>query len=542
MTRRPWLSAAGLTVYLCLVLWIQRTGGSRLHGVDLLGSCLVALLTVVIGWIASGAVTKDPDRRGIIALITGLWGLLFSTFQLFAADSLGSWFQSPVSAALIWTVLCAAVCWLIARGTSSFSFVTRALGIATVILLAAQGVQALQRIGAAKSAQMVKPGARDGKVPNVYVIVLDKYSSGAWLSHTYGVDHRPFEDSLRALGFVVPPAARANYAHTQLALASFLNWRLLDEPRDGAARHSWNGMRDLIRAAKIWDVFRGNGYRVLSFASTFPATRAISGVDSELHPPHDAAPFGETWRVNSPLAALPVGCLGRDCEDLGAMPYPMETIADIQWKLATLRSLPDSAGPILAFMHLLVPHEPYLFDAGCARGTPWWPLTDQEPNFRRIGEEYALQVDCLDRMLLATVRSLVNGPGPRPVIILQSDHGHGRITSDPLRGFTLTAAELSPERMGERMGIFAAYLFPGADTAVYDDISPVNVMPLVLHSIFGTPAARLADRSLWSTYQDAFTFTEIAPGLTRPSTLKSAGKGAADYGQQRVSARNLGKY
>ncbi|HWL38757.1 MAG TPA: hypothetical protein VNO75_00845 [Gemmatimonadaceae bacterium] len=526
MRWRPWLSAAGLSVYLCLVLWKQRTGGSSDFGVDLFGSCLIALLTVAIGWLAGGALTKDPDRRALIALIAGMWGLLFSTFQLVAESALGPAFQSALFAAFVWTVSCGGACWLLSRGSSSFSFVSRALGIATIILLGAQSVQAMKAFSAESTeeepAKEKVRDRRDGKRPDVYVIVLDKYSSGAWLSHSYGVDHRPFEDSLRALGFVVPRAARANYAHTQLALASFLNWRYIEAQGAGEAAPSWDRMRHLIGAATTWDAFKKHGYRVVSFSTSFPATRAVANADVELSLANRSAPLGETWRLNSPLASMPLQCTTGACTRAGPTPYPIETVSDVEWKLKKLQSLSDSAGPILAFMHLLVPHEPYLFDADCATGAPWWPLNDQGANFARIGEEYAIQVGCLDRMLLRTVRSLLRKPGPRPVIVLQSDHGHGRITADPLRGFTLTATELSPEQLGERFGVFAAYTFPGADTAVYDDISAVNVMPLVMRSLFGTVAQRLPDRSLWSTYQDAFTFTEIAPSMTRPPGGKSA--------------------
>jgi hypothetical protein len=521
---RPWLGAAGLSLYVCLVLWMQRTGGSRLHMLDLLGSASITIVAVFIGWLVSERLTKDPDRRGLIALVFGLWGLLFSTFQLLSEGVLGSVFQSQLFAAITWTALCGALCWLISRGSSTLGFVTRALGIATIVLLAAQSVQAMRGVQPERPARKVAD-KRNGKLPDVFLIVLDKYSSGAWLSHTYGIDHRPFEDSLRALGFVVPPAARANYAHTQLAIASFLNWRLFDTPEAGQPALSWDAMRDLIGASRTWDAFHQKGYRVVAFPTTFPATRGIANADVELRPPpRQVAGFGETWRVNSPLASFtPADCRGGSCAKGGATPYPVESLDDIEWKLETVQSLRDTAGPVVAFMHLLAPHEPYLFDANCSRGVPWWPLSDQGEEFDRIRSAYAIQVTCLDRMLLRTVRGLLERPGSRPVIILQGDHGHGRITVDPLRGFTLTASELSQEQLGERFGIFAAYLFPGADTAVYDDISGVNVMPLVLRSLFGTVVSPQPDRSMWSTYQEPFTFAEIAPGLTRPPQKSGTG-------------------
>jgi len=530
MTKRPWASAAGLAVYLCVTLWMQRTGGSRTLTGDLLTSCLVAVLSVGVGWFAASLLTKDSDRRALIALVVALWGLLFSSFQVVGAAALGSSFQSPLFAVAIWTALCLVACLIISRGSAPLTFVTKALGIATIILLATQLVQAAPIFLRAQAAEAApgdsargttsRPGTaakvvdrRDGRRPDVFLIVLDKYSSGAWLSHTYGVDHKPFEDSLRALGFVVPTAARANYAHTQIALASFLNWSFIDTN----ASPTWNAMRALIDTARVWRAFKQHGYRVVSIPTTFPATRTLAQADVELRPTHEpqSVPFAETWRVNSPLSSLIAG------KKNAPMPYPAETIKDIEWKLGMLRSLPDSNGPVFAFMHLLSPHEPYLFNADCSPREPWWPLTDQGEEFERIRDAYAVQVVCLDRMLLGTVRALLAKPGVRPVIILQADHGHGQITVDPLRGFTLTEKELSPERLGERFGIFAGYLFPGADTAVYNDISAVNVMPLVLRSLFGTAATRQSDRSLWSSYQDAFRFTEVAPSLTRPPEIRN---------------------
>ena len=534
MMKRPWLSGIGLSVYLCITLWMQRTGGSRIHAIDLAGSCLVAVFSVALGWFASAILTKDIHRRGLIALVAGLWGLLFSSFQLMAASALGTSFQSPPFAVAIWTAICLLACLIVSRGSTPLEFATKALGIATTILLATQLVQAVPALMQAQEAEAATepkgvnastPSApvpkavdrRDGRRPDVFLIVLDKYSSGAWLSHTYGLDHKPFEDSLRALGFVVPTAARANYAHTQIALASFLNWRFI-ENTDAQPRPTWNSMRALIDTARIWDVFQKNGYRLVTIPTTFPATRSLARADVELRPEHNQrVPFAETWRVNSPLSSVSF------TKKNAPMPYPAETIKDIEWKLRMLQSLPDSAGPVFAFMHLLSPHEPYLFKPDCSAGEPWWPLTDQGADFDRIRAAYAVQVACLDRMLLRTVRSLLARPGVRPVIILQADHGHGQITVDPLRGFTLTEKELSPERLGERFGIFAGYLFPGADTAVYNDISAVNVMPLVLRSLFGTPAARLPDRSLWSSYQNAFSFSEVAPAQTRPPQRSDAG-------------------
>ena len=514
------MAAAGICLFVTITLWTDRTGGSAVHIADLIGSGALAIATVALGWILAARITKDYDRRGLVALVVGIWALAFGTFQILAATYLAGALTSPWLAIAAWTALCALTAYGIARGSGPMPFLVRALSIAAVVLLASEAITPAVAAVRGIRAQPMDSEARPDTAPNVYVIVLDKYSSGEWLRHTYGVDQTPFEDALRELGFVVPRAARANYAHTQIALASFLNWQYADELTAGS-EPNWETMRARTAGARAWQEFRNRGYRIVAFPTTFAATRAFRGADVVLSPPNlDASRLPMTWWSNSPFPVLTaLGCSKLPCprrSTAGATPYPIESLEVLRWKLDALASLADSDRPIFAFMHLLVPHEPYMFNSDCSRREPWWPLTDQGENFEPVGEAYADQVRCLAPLLLETVRTILERSTVRPVIVLQSDHGHGRIAVDPLRGFTLPSDKLSQEQLGDRLGVFAAYSFPGADTLVREDISPVNVLPLVLSSLFADGPAQQPNRSYWSSYQAAFSFTELSPELTRP--------------------------
>lgn len=484
---------------------------------------MLAVATVALGWMLATRITKDEDRRGLVALVVGIWALAFGTFHILAGIYLPDAVTTPWLATAIWTAICALAVHAIARGTGPMPFLVRAMSIAAVVLLASEAIT--PALAATRSARLqpVESKARADTVPSVYVIVLDKYSSGAWLRHSYGVDQEPFESALRELGFVVPRAARANYAHTLLSLASFLNWQYVDELAAGSAP-GWETMRSSIAGARAWQEFRDHGYRIVAFPTTFPGTRAFHAADTVLSPPNlRASRLPMTWWSNSPLPILSViGCrvpCRLPAAVAGATPYPVESLDVLEWKLDALASLADSDRPVFAFMHLLAPHEPYLFNADCSDREPWWPLTDQGENFEPVGAAYADQVRCLAPLLLETVRAILDRSGVRPVIILQSDHGHGRIAVDPLRGFTLSSEELSREQLGDRLGVFAAYTFPGADSLVRDDISPVNVLPLILRSLFSEGPRQQPDRSFWSSYQTAFSFTELPAEATRPTGL-----------------------
>ncbi len=364
----------------------------------------------------------------------------------------------------------------------------------------------------------VQAAARPAGVPDVYLIILDKYSSGQWMRHTYGVDQSAFEDSLRALGFVVPRAARANYAHTHLSLASFLNWRYLDVATDGEGGPPWGRTRELIAKARTWEAFRERGYRIFTFPTWYGATNEVDQVDVMMRwSGVREARIAETWWINSPLGPL-LGreCLPPSCRGSNTTPYPIETLTEIDWKLQTLTQLPDSSGPVFAFLHLLVPHEPYLFDEACAPVEPWWPQTDQDESFDLVGRAYAAQVRCFAPRILNTMRAIIARSKVPPVILIQGDHGHARMFTNQLRGFTLTHDEMTQDQIGERHGVFAAYRFPGADSLVTDEISPVNMMPMVAQALWSRPRVRLPDRSFFSSYQETFRFTEVPARLTVP--------------------------
>ncbi|MFN2604031.1 MAG: hypothetical protein ABR582_14920 [Gemmatimonadaceae bacterium] len=518
----PSLSAGGICIALTLELWKARTGGHRTDTLDLVGSLIIVVATVAIGWFAARFLTADRDRRGLIALISGLWGLTFNTMRVATAAITPAPLANPFVLAIVWTVLCALVIWAVSFGKARAGFATRAITFSALFLLVRDSFEMLPSYFE-KSIVDAPVDKRDGKTRDVFVIILDKYTSGAWMRRTYGVDTRPFEDSLRALGFVVPPAARANYSQTPYALASFLNWRYLDD--SGKARNVvFAEALEQIDHARVWNEFRKRGYRIVAFPTQFVGTSSFPEANRELRwPGFSRSPLGRTWLLNSPLARfIRVRCDEPPCPNMTPMPYNIESVREIKWKFATVASLPDSAGPVFTFLHVLSPHEPYQFNSDCSTRDAWWPMSDQGAEFAAIGKAYGNQVKCLNRLVLGTVRSLIRRSKVLPVIIITGDHGQGRIAVNHLRGISLTFDEARPEQVGEHLGIFAAYLFPAADTTVYADISPVNVMPLVLNSLFGEGLPLQPDHSYWASWQDPTNKKEIAPNETRPAgTLTS---------------------
>jgi hypothetical protein len=187
------------------------------------------------------------------------------------------------------------------------------------------------------------------------------------------------------------------------------------------------------------------------------------------------------------------------------LPYTSEAAESLDWKFEELGRLGRADVPLFVLAHLTIPHEPYVYDADCRHISPYWPVRDDGPEAARVKQAYVAQVQCVNRKLERLVLTL-QGSSSRPVVIvLQSDHGHGRLGRDqpPL-------AQAPPDRVAERIDIFAAYHLPGAPAGlVHDSIGPVNAMRAVMRHYFGMPLPPLEEASYWSDHLRPYQLTRV---------------------------------
>lgn len=494
----PFLVAA----WFALVQWRQGGAASTGRLGDLLSSVLAALCVAAVGTLLGRAVAKDAAPRGLVALVVVAWGALYASF---AAYSVLLGVRLPIGdSVLAWTALCGLGVLLARRLTVGESF-TRALSIGSGLLVLFQVVSAgsTMRVNARDANRGI---GRSAERPDIYLFVLDKYSASPWLAATYGVDNRAFEDSLRQLGFALPSGARTNYPHTSLVLASLLDGAPVHETvNDSTAR--WPAVFERVEQGAMIAALQERGYRFAFLPTTFHATSRHPRADILLTEA-DArrAEWFHSWRANAPIdGLLALRCGRRGCESAAGervqtFPYPLERASAIRWKFETVRSLPDSSGPIFGFVHVLLPHEPYQFDADCVAQEPWWPVNDADADAAAdstIRAAYAAQVRCANHLVLETVGELIRRSEVPPVILIQSDHGHGRMTEDAMSGRTIPLIELSAAQLRERLDVFAAYRVPGHDGLFPDGVTPASVLPRTLNALFDAGLQVPADRTWW---------------------------------------------
>ena len=146
------------------------------------------------------------------------------------------------------------------------------------------------------------PAARSGSSatrPDIYLIVLDKYTGNEVLKEHFGFDNTSFEEFLRSRGFVVPRSSQANYPQTPLALASMLNLDYLqDLPQD-------LNLYDLIEHNRLAAFLKREGYRFVFFPTGFRVTFQNRNADLQLPMPREVrGEFAAVWQNTTALPEL----------------------------------------------------------------------------------------------------------------------------------------------------------------------------------------------------------------------------------------------
>ena len=284
-------------------------------------------------------------------------------------------------------------------------------------------------------------------------------------------------DYLTSKGFYVATESRSNYMKT-VALAGFVAQRRLS--RRGRARPRAVGelghrSTSISGATASGAFLRSQGYSYTHLGSWFYPTRenpqATRNVNYYTMVPRAAL------RLFDSQAFSPVQrAFGPWLDDR------LQNWHRVRRQLDDMTRLVPTPGPKFVFLHILVPHPPYVFDRDGSY------VTKAEERKRSLAENYTNQVQAANAMIRRLVDGIFAMPPSPPVVIVQGDEGPyppgtGRDTFD-----WRTA---SGPQLLEKTGILNAYYLPGADAAgsVSGNLTSELVPRGVQHVLRRQPAA-----------------------------------------------------
>ena len=520
------------------VLWIAARSAGQYRPSDLIvvlaAVALATAVAIAAVCVALRALARR-DRAAPLAAALVMLAVGWCYYYLPAQDALASVSQGLsgdrvlVPLGLLTTL--AAAAWLFRQPRDRLlgvsGFMTR-FGILLVVLVAWRAVAAqgreprvARRSGLVRELAAPLPTggpARHNTPPrDIYLIVLDGHANARVLEEVFGYDNSPFEDSLRALGFLVPRDVRSNYVQTYLSVSSLLNAAHVT----GLAQDAGVASKDhslptyLVRHNRAARFLKDRGYRYVLFPSTWWAATAASPLADRTFDPEPGFDLGREIRgTELRIAVLRSSLLSRA---LDSDPAETPVVKHILRSFQGLHEVPADPAPTFTVAHVLAPHIPYLLDERCrplAQGIP----DDMEADTPEQRAAYIAQVRCVDRRVLELVTDLLRRSAPPPVILLVGDHGP-RFADV---GFYAHPESVSTAFVRERFGAFGAFHLPaGGESAFHEPVTLVNVLGNVLRYYFNADLPPGAD-SMYVSGEEPYRFYPVDPRLLDPATAHTA--------------------
>lgn len=333
---------------------------------------------------------------------------------------------------------------------------------------------------ASESLTRVDSGQRSGRLPDIYYIILDRYANTATLDEVYSYDNSAFIERLTNRGFYVAQSSKSNYIKTVHSLASSLNMEYINYMSDIVGEDSNNllPLYHKLRDYEVWRFLKTRGYRFIHFGSFWePTSRNIYADEN-----YNVQKLSEfSMLLYRTTMLYPVG------KRLNIYDIRKEQRKRVLYKFEKLAEIPAIEEPTFVFAHMLLPHEPYIFnrDGGY--------LSEEELNVRSISEKYIDQLIHTNTLVLELVDRIISGSDIAPIIVIQADEGpfprRYRIEQNDFRWLTASRDEVL-----EKLGILNAYYFPGSDySLLYQSFTPVNSFRVIFNLYFNTTFELLPD-------------------------------------------------
>jgi len=309
--------------------------------------------------------------------------------------------------------------------------------------------------------------------PDIYFIIMDSHTSPEQLQRNWNYDESDWVLRVEQRGFMVVTNARSNFAYTPYCILTALDMDYPEPPINLDIREWDPSVSVALNQAKVVQLLHGAGYHIYNF-SPFD----IDGQRAAYHVQWFHYPSVEGF-----LSLIRSSILGNPMVSF-IWPKPdvdNDLAAQSQKLMQQVENLPPrrkGEAPRFVYLHLMLPHFPYVLDRYGNR---------RKPAGQDDKSAYLEQLMYTDERVLKTVDSILTRSTSTPVILLRGDHG--------FRGLQ------GSERAEEATSIFNAMLLPnGGNADIYPGMTPVNTFRVVMNRYLGAKFNRLKDEIYLPNY------------------------------------------
>lgn len=378
-----------------------------------------------------------------------------------------------------------------------YMFIVPAVGLARMLptMIAESNTQA---------STFAKPqGQTDPDRPDVYYIVLDRYTNNTVLDKQFNFDNSNFTDFLKDKGYTVNEDAKSHYPYTAISISSTMSADYTNQfvqPFKDSQPQSRTLYHNLIWQSPVIKAMQQAGYKYHNIGSTYGATYKAPLAQIDQMWQYDLNILGWHKRLRTIEAiAFEQSPYSQFSRLSPGWPIKFTAKNDTQYLNEQLDELDklsttQKQGGRLIFAHMLIPHQPYYFNADGSLSTR--PEADNVG--KPIKDKYIGQIIYINSQIQKLVEQIHKNSGGKAIVILNSDEGPypqdlNSTAREPKPKASATDTSVLSGDMRDwpdewlqmKFGILQAVNIPKATDDDLRHLSSVNALRIVLNRYFG---------------------------------------------------------
>lgn len=443
---------------------------------------LVVIALTALLWFAGFLIFRSWAKAGVAASLAMLILLSYGQLHIQSGEILGTPIRHSYLLILL-GVLYVLFLWLSLRNASSLETARNFMAYTALALILMNLGQSLyydygtyqaKKVLLSQSQQPERQSA-SADLPDVYLIVLDAHGRQDVLKNKFGYDNSAFIEKLKNLGFYVAQCGQSNYASTNLSMSSVFSMNYIPSDLGGTAK------LPPFKETTLRSTLYSLGYTFITFENR---TSGHFDLQEDIRLSQNQLLLGQlnlTGGINEFEQEMLQTTILKFFWDTRLIPgFNEDAITRLEnyehykqtnFILSKLKDVPKMKSPKFVFVHILVPHDPYVFTA--------------DGKFKSVEDKsktgYRDNAEFIDTNIVPALQSLIAESQRPPVIVLMGDHGPppGKYASREDRMENLDAYFVNPETKAD----------------LYASITPVNSFRIIINHYFGGSYPLLEDVS-----------------------------------------------
>ena len=331
----------------------------------------------------------------------------------------------------------------------------------------------------------------NNKLPDVYYIILDEYGSNNALEKFFGYDNSELTSFLEENGFFVVSESYSNYPTTIQSLAASLNMEYVNYLTEKVGKESKNFrmLNQILSDNKVMQKLHTEDYNIINMGSLWGPNNEFKNVNANI------CEFKEINR-DSLLRELLQTSMISYLQEMLTYQGSRDRVFCIFDELPMLNQ--KFSSPKFVFVHVMLPHEPYIFGPNGENVNPGTSLDGKPWDPRKAHTDQIKFANKKIRILVDTLLSQNNNS----IMIIQGDTGSA---------FNGDWDNPSEDLIIERMSNLNAIYFPNGNYEAFSEyITPVNSFRIIFNEFFDANYTLLEDKMYWSTGSKPYAHKDVS--------------------------------